>query len=371
MPAKDTSRYTLVGLILAAAVLFYYRHEHATPGTGTSSSVSSSTSGRADDNLKLSSADRAMRAKLDPSIDCLNDELSHFESLEASYHDNLKGLMAPPGSDLTHFNVNAIFNNSRFFMFYRSIPPAQACADTLEKASTTSPSVPDFDAAAREDGVDLRAIIDPGRQMDTYLDQKGYLDDHFAKARSLDAVLSPLFVRMNKATGELRGSMHRENAVLDQHRLDALEKADGRTLPWHTQRSMMAARALNDQLKSALHENRLDAGVAQAAIQPLQTSVDDAQAFIHSHPEVEKANSNGLKPMWFSLTGDFDRELAAARDLRAYLQTPPSADDTPRERSDKLFRNFESVNSAFNGLIESFNNERKSRHPVMNSTDTQ
>lgn len=368
MPFRSAFRVALACIVIAAFGILHFLKGRGTANPSTSSASTNLTS--TGESPRFSSADRALRNKLDPAVDCLNQQLTSFENLEPNYHQRLAALMAPPSKDPFHFDITG-FNSNRFFEYDRSIPPAQECANTLDKAAGTSPSVPDFDAAAREDAAGLRAIIEPGRQMDTYLEQKAYLDDHFSKARTLDATLSPLLAKMNKATGQLRAAIHREDAVLDQHWLDAEEKANGRALPWHTQRSMIAARGLNDQLKLAYREDRLDANTAQAAIQPLQTAVDDAQNYIRSHPDVEKPNANGLKPMWFSLDVYFNSELSSARDLRTFLETPPSPNDTPKERREKVYRDFQSVNENFNSLISAYNGDLKSRHPVVNTANTQ
>ncbi len=362
MQNRPIVRFAILAVLAIFVGVYRYTHKNAS-GSGTSSTINSSQK-TSDDDLKLPDSDRAMRAKLEPAIDCLNQQLAHFESLESGYHSSLKELMAPPSSDAFH-HVGMPSFQDRFFAYDRSVAPVQECATTLDKAASTSPSLPDFDAAAREDAADMRAIVDPGQQMDSYLEQKAYVDDHFAKARTLDATLSPLLAKMNHATGQLREALRRENTAMDHRRLDALEKANGRTLPWQTQRAMLAARFLDEQMKADLRANKLDANAAAAAIQPLQTAVDEAQAYVRSHPGVEKANSNGFQALWFSMNSLFDSELARGRDVKIFLQTPPGPNATPQEQREKLYREVRSVNDDFNELISMYNEQIQIRKPLV------
>ena len=188
--------------------------------------------------------------------------------------------------------------------------------------------------------------------MDAYLEQKAYLNDDFAKGRTLNATLSPLLTRLVADSASLRAVVRQQEATLRQHELDAIDTTEGHSLRWHTRKNLIEARNLNDTLVDLTRSRRLDPATAAAATQPLQAAYNDTEAFLAAHPDAAKPNRYNNQPIWFSINNDISIELGAANDLRTTLADTTLRPDMKRDRvNDQL----KQVTSDFNGLVQTYN----------------
>ena len=181
-------------------------------------------------SLHLSASDVAMQAKLQPVIHCINRTFAHYEEILPAYNKRVAELnhRAPaPDSfpDFFEFKIEPYERNGEF---------ATECAAGLDQSISLAPAEPAVDGPAKDAAQALRAILQPGSEMDAYLQQKAYVNDDFAKGRSLDATLSPLLNRLVQDGLQLRAVVRQQEATLREHELDAIDKSEGHSLRWHT-----------------------------------------------------------------------------------------------------------------------------------------
>ena len=306
--------------------------------------------------LHLSSADVAMQAKLQPVIHCINRVFAHDEGLQPAYAKRVAELThpAPPPPA---FGVPVIPSFTEFFEFKvepyeRNGEFSQECATGLDKTVSLSPADPAIDGPAKDAAQALRELQEPGSEMDAYLEQKAYLNDHFAKGRTLDAKLTPLLNRIVEDSRQLRLVVRQQEATLRQHELDAIDKAEGHSLHWHTRKNLIEARALNDRLVELVRARQLDAASVAAAAKPLQDAYNDTEAYLAQHPEAGRPNQLNNQPVWFSINTDISLELAAANQLQSLLA---DGSLTPELRRERVNDQLKQVTSSFNGLVKTYN----------------
>ena len=312
--------------------------------------------GAAANPLHLSSSDVAMQAKLQPAIHCINRTLAHYEDIEPAYEKRVAELahpaaplppgampVIPPFDDYFEFKIEPYERNGEF---------ATECATGLDKTISLSPADPAIDQPARDAAQAIRAILEPGSEMDAYLQQKAYAGDQFAKGRSLDATLTPLLKRIVGDSLQLRQVVRQQEASLRQHELDAIDKSEGHSLRWHTRKNLIEARGLNDALVDLARSHRLDPASVGAATKPLQDAYNDTETFLAQHPEAGKPNRYNNQPIWFSINNDLSIELGAANELRGILADDSLRPDMKRERVNSQLKQ---ITSDFNGLVQTYN----------------
>ena len=297
--------------------------------------------------VDLSPADVAMQAKLQPVIHCINRTFSHYEDIQANYEKRVAQLTRNPSdsglSDFFEFSIEPYERNHEF---------ATECATGLDKAITLSPADPAIDRPAQDAAQAIRAILQPGGEMDAYLQQKAYLGDNFTRGRTLAATLTPLLSRIVADGEKLRLAVHQQELALRQHELDAIDKAEGHSLQWHTHKNLIEARALNDNIVSLVRTRQLTPATVATAIQPLQQAYTDTETYLAQHPEAARPNRYNNQPVWFSIKTDISIELGAANELRSVLADNSFTPETKRER---VNAQLQQVTNDFNGLIQSYN----------------
>ena len=292
-----------------------------------------------------------MRAKLRPIIKCLNGPLNHYEEFAPAFHSRER-IVAKDANGYREAGTSPTFEVST----QDKGEETTECAAELEKGASLPPSVTDLDALAKETASALRAMIGPGTQFDAYLKQSKYLDDHYARGRELDAEVSPLLTKTLALTRDLRKAVSRQNGVIRQHELDAIERSEGRNLHWHTQQTLIAARATNEQISEANHQGKLDAASVQAAIQPFQAAMESTQDYLAQHPQQDQAASGRDKPVWFQVDNMLALELKDAKELREMLASPDQdAAENPTLQHDRVLSQVGTTNDAFNAVIRSYN----------------
>lgn len=297
--------------------------------------------------LEISPADVTLQAKLQPVIQCINRTFSHYEDIQANYQKRMAQLTRNPNdsglSDFFEFSIEPYERNHEF---------ATECATGLDKAVSLSPANPAIDQPAQDAAQAIRAILEPGGEMDAYLQQKAYLGDNFARGRTLAATLTPLLNRVVDDGEKLRAAVHQQELALRQHELDAIDKAEGHSLHWHTRKNLIEARALNDNIVALVRTRQLTPATVGAAIQPLQQAYTDTETFLVQHPEAARPNRYNNQPVWFSIKNDISIELGAANELRSDLADNSFTPETKRERVNAQLKQ---VTADFNGLIQTYN----------------
>ena len=312
--------------------------------------------GAAANPLNLSASDLAMQSKLQPVIHCINRAFAHYEDMQPAYTKRVAALehpASPPGPNA----VPVIPDTSDFFEF--KIAPferngefAQECATGLDRAISLAPADPAIDAPSKDAAEAMRAIEQPGSEMDAYFEQKAYLNDGFSKGRALDATLAPLLNRLVSDSAQLRRVVRQQESTLRQHELDAIDHAEGHSLRWHTRKNLIEARNLNDALVTLARQRQLDAPAVAAATRPLADEYHATETFLAQHPEAARPNRLNNQPVWFSISNDLSIELGAANELRSVLSDPSLLPEVRRER---VNAQLQQVTNDFNMLVQTYN----------------
>ncbi len=304
----------------------------------------------------LAGEDRARLDKLQPVIHCVNDTFPHYESLIPAYRKFVAAVaVAPKGAESVtppsevNFKVQPTEQDGEM---------SRQCADGLTAAVKHSPANPAIDDPARDASAALLALQEPSRTMASYLQQKTYLNDGFAKGRELNAVIEPLFERVSVDDRKLRAAVDSEQSYLDQRRLSAIEAAEGRSLTWHTEQAMGAARALDQQVSEMARSGALEASAVAAAAQPLQTALAEAQTYLASHPDAAKPDGRQARPMWFSVADILANEVGAANALSHALEDKSLKGIPLRVQ---VFNNASKVNADYNAAVSTYNVLRQNR----------
>lgn len=304
----------------------------------------------------LSSADQTMLAKLAPAIKCLNGPLATLSSAAGPFRKEVQVLssaqpVSGQGAQVSDWPLfKATLSESDGEL-------SEACAAELEKAAAAPPSLAQMDMPAREAAKALRDLHEPGKRWDVYVSQKSYLDDHFTQGRQLDAVLTPILVRLRTADAQLADVVHDQRLIISGHELAALDRHEGHSLRWNTLRAMIAARSLVDRTHSLAARGGLNASSLQAEIQPLQAAFDEAEAYVANHPGQMKPGSNGSRPAWLDLESYVSEELSAAKELHRTLASPPQ--ESAQDSAGRLHTLIANVDDSFDNLVSAYNREQQ------------
>ena len=298
--------------------------------------------------IRLSAEDAQLRTKLEPIIKSLNGCLTHYELFAEPYRDRIRRTAhydpkADPSNDYgPTFEVNTGDTGS----------DTLDCAIDLERGASLSPATAELDQTSRATASALRAMLTPGLQLDQYLHQKGYLDDRFAKGHALDATVGPLLSTTLASIRALRTAVGPANGTIRQHELEAIDRREGHSLAWHTQATMIAARATDEEIGEASRKGDLTDDSVAKAIQPFQEAMQATRDYLAQHPE-EARKADEQKSLWWSVEKPLNDELNDARELRQQISAPDPFGPQYRQRD--LSRQAGSVNANFNAVVQMYN----------------
>ncbi len=305
----------------------------------------------------LSDADQAAEKKMQPVVECWNEPVQGLVEDAEQYRRQIRPLMAssrPPSDPMQTFDAPTLFQGTTTSANSNG-EMSRACADKLEAAARSGPAIAGVDEAAPKLAAALRQLIGPAKALDDYFEQKVYLDDHWAKGRTIDAQLAPVLVELTTAGERTYSGMQAEKAVLDQHRLDAIEKRDGRSLDWHAERTRIAAHTMVEQAEAMQKAGKLDAVAMEKLTSALQSDYDAAQAYAAAHPEATK-DRRAKSPLWPDLAPAISHELSNARDLHRTLATPES---DRASHADSVRRDVEDLESSYNSVVFTYNQHQR------------
>lgn len=305
-------------------------------------------------SIPLSADDEAATKKLQPIVACWNEPIGGLVADSDRYRKDFRPQIA---SAATNPDIMQMFNAASVFQGSTTSANAdgalsRSCADKLDAAVRSGPPIAGVDDATPKVADALRRLVGPAKAFDDYVQQKGYLDDHWAKARALDAQLMPILAQLKAASERMYDGMRAEKAVLDQHLLDQIEKRDGRSMDWHEQNVRIAARVLTEQVDALVKNGKLDTGAMDKVIAPLQADYDAAQAYATAHPEVAKSAPGKRSPLWPTLGPVISDELAKARDLRRTLANP---DGDAASQAHSVSEDVGTLVESYNAVVFAFN----------------
>jgi hypothetical protein len=220
------------------------------------------------------------------------------------------------------------------------------CASGLEKASAM-PKVADLDTIGADYAATLRKLAPLTSQADLYYEQRDFLDDHMARGTTLDSQLAPLLDHLGQLSYGMRAGVERENRILKQHELDAIEAREGKDLRWHALNFMIQSRATNEKMEELANGGKLDAASMEEAIQPTQTAFDNATSYAAAHPR--EASERG--PTWSGIDNSASIYLTSLKELRRELQGKLSA-HWINSQIDRVERDFNSMIDSYNRRVQ-------------------
>ena len=338
----------IVGAIALAGLFFFSRRQqdNSLPGSSLASgAVQPDSPGSPSAQVPVSKADGQLNAKLQLVIGCLNETFTHYEEIAGTYRAEVTSLSATN----TPLQLGVQPMEGYFDVAGTGSPgdPARECADGLDRLVSMPPAISDLDDPAKDAAAALRAIAGPGREMDAYLQQKGYLDDRFSKGRQLDGTIAPLLNRILADSKQLRAVAVRENHTLRVHELDAVAKTEGHSMRWQVLNTMLASRGTEDEVLQAFRNRHLDLPTVVNALQPLQAAFDQGQQLSRAHPEAQ-----GSEVVWTAIERAVGAQLADLKELREALAHPESNEASQQDKLRDLVKN---ESSDFDNAVEMYN----------------
>ena len=279
----------------------------------------------------LSPEDRAARRKLSAFITCLNGVADTIPNLSRPYRDAFRAVSKDPVNGLDHISYNWQYQ-SKFMLQAQPLgkPPIQECAEGLDAAVTKPPVDEPMDALAKTYAADLRKLEVLAPKVEAYYNGKDFRDDKMAKGREMNAQYEPLLHSLLAEGHEIFVLSRAREAVLVQHRLDAIERLDGKQLRWQANAFMLQARTSLDGLEELVKDKKVTKPAVLALVTPLETRFTEASNYAAAHPEESNDNMN----LWAKIADYATELMTAAKQARRDADTPAStgkvSDDTAR-----------------------------------------
>jgi Protein of unknown function (DUF3829) len=293
----------------------------------------------------LSAEDRALTAKLQPFIQCINDVDANLQKAVGEYRQFLMDREAPPSKPGEFRIRQTSFSGFKLKVYDQDNKLAKDCLKGLGEGVAMSPADSALDGAGKAFAATLEKLLPVMDTATAYYKQEDYKDDKFKKAKELDAQLTPLFERLFAASATMREIVRADQEKLHERELAAMEKQSGKTFEWHTLNGMFQARRAVDAIDAASNSGKLTAAAIQQAEQKMQTAFDGGKAYARAHPDVKTRLGN--KPLWFQMEGDFEMVLTHIKELRR--------DVSAGENNNQISRRLVSLNDRFNGLVRNYN----------------
>jgi hypothetical protein len=121
--------------------------------------------------------------------------------------------------------------------------------DAIEKArqaATAEPAIPALDGATRELAAAFEALVPILNEAEAYYDRKDYMSDGMKGGRDLHARLVPAATTFLAARARTEQLQEQFKELLDRQQLARIEKAEGKSVRWHTRNTMMLAKKAVD-----------------------------------------------------------------------------------------------------------------------------
>ena len=292
----------------------------------------------------LSPEDFAARRKLGAFVTCLNGVTGLVPNLARPYRDAFRAVNKDPANGLDRTSYTWMYQSK--FLFHgpgtMGHPPAQECADRLDAAAAQPPADEPLDTLAAAYAADLRKLEMLAPKVEAYYNGKDFRDDGMARGREMNAEYDPLLQRLLAEGHEMFALTRAREAVLQQHRLDGIERLDGKQLRWQANAFMLQARTTLDSMQALVAAKKVTKPAVLALVTPLEARFAEASDYAAAHP----AESNDDMNLWDKIQGDAPDFMTAAKQARRDADTPPNAEKVSNdvERMAYCFRNI--VNSA-------------------------
>lgn len=172
-------------------------------------------------------------AKSNGVVGLLNSSMRGSESWRRylSWVDAKKG---PTGKERIIYGLYSVGSSSK---------------DAIEKArksAAAEPAIPALDGATKELAAAFEALVPILNEAEAYYDRKDYLSDGMKGGKELHAKLVPAASAFLSARMKAEQLQEQFKDLLDRQQLARIEKAEGKSVRWHTRNTMMLAKKAVD-----------------------------------------------------------------------------------------------------------------------------
>jgi len=289
----------------------------------------------------LSAEEAALKRKLQPFIKCLNTVSGGLSNMARPYRAMYAAAAKDPANGPGKVFWTAQYEYSGGLLFRPGV--VMACADGLASTATQPPSDEALDLLARTYEADLRKLDVLAPKVEAYYDQKDYRDDEMARGRTLNAEYEPLLQRLLAGSHQMFVEVEKHNTALEQRRVDAIERLEGRRLRWQANAFMLQARTSLDGLNAVVAGKNATKEAVLAQVAPLEERFAELTAYAAAHPEED----NDRMDLWRRIASYAPDLVTAAKEARRDMADKPN--------TSKLANDVARMRYTFNNIIDNAN----------------
>jgi len=289
----------------------------------------------------LSAEEAALKRKLQPFIKCLNTVSGGLSNMARPYRAMYAAAAKDPANGPGKVFWTPQYEYSGGLLFRPGV--VMACADGLALTATQPPSDETLDRLARTYEADLRKLDVLAPKVEAYYDQKDYRDDKMARGRTLNAEYEPLLQRLLAGSHQMFVEVEKHNTALEQRRVDAIERLEGRRLRWQANAFMLQARTSLDGLNAVVAGKNATKEAVLAQVAPLEERFAELTAYAAAHPEED----NDRMDLWRRISSYAPDLVTAAKEARRDMAETPN--------TSKLANDVARMRYTFNNIIDNAN----------------
>ena len=264
----------------------------------------------------LSPEDAAAKRKLQPFIHCLNTVSNDLSNMVRPYREMYAAVNKDPVDGAERSSWNTQYQYSGGFMFRENVLTKEnavvACANALDAAVKSSPVDPPLDAVGQGFSADLRHLDALAPKVEAYFNQKDYRDDKMERGHAFNAEYDPLLRQLLDDTRRMSAEVQERYLAQERHRLDAIERLDGRHMRWEANAFMLQARTSLNELTALSARKALTKDTVLAQTTPLEERFKEAGDYAAAHPE---ENNDGMD-LWTRILDYATSMVTAAKEAR-------------------------------------------------------
>ena len=308
----------------------------AAPATAAKNASAQTAEPASQDKVGATQQDDDVNARLGEYIDCYNALDNQAYKSIARYRSWVKDMaQGPSGKEMVVYGLYTIDVNK-----------VAKCKASFGKLGA-KPNKLDSAAVAFIDSLsELGALVE---EANLYYDRENYKDDGFAKGKAMHAPLANAMKKFQTQSSIFSEEIEIENDRVLDAEMHALEKKEGRQLPYLRMALMNKAK----HLIRLIAEDEFDATPAAALLADYESLTDEAIAYV-------KKNTADVGSRWSSLgraTEDY-RKAAKERVRRIRDKVPYNDGEKMMLKPGSAWMvegSQEKVIKAYNGLVEASN----------------
>jgi hypothetical protein len=273
--------------------------------------------------------DAAAKRKLQPFIHCLNTVSNDLSNLVRPYREMYDAVNKDPANGADRSSWNTQYQYSGGFMFRGNVMTKEnavvACADALDAAVKLPPVDASLDAVGQSFGAGLRRLDALALKVEAYFNQKDYRDDRMEHGRAFNAEYDPLLQHLVDDTRRMSAEVQQRYLVQERHRLDAIERLDGRHMRWEANAFLLQARTSLNALTALAARKALTRDAVLAQTTPLEDRFKEASEYAAAHP----GENNDDMDLWSRILNYATAMVTAAKEARRDADDPRAASRVP------------------------------------------